>query len=263
MLSREAVISNAEVKKGVNSPLITIITSTFNAEDHLQKTIDSVRNQSYKNIEYIVVDGRSTDKTVAIILANQEIINRWVSEPDSGIYDAWNKGVEISNGDWIAFLGAGDEYVDDAIENYVNFINSTGQGGLEYVSSRVELFSENRRIRVIGSSWSWGRFLKYMCVAHVGSFHKKSLFSMYGLFNRQYKICGDYEFLLRPRKALRAGYFGVVTARMSLGGVSMMSPRVFSESAMAKNITGGRLYILCWFEKYLALLKWTLKKYFQ
>jgi cellulose synthase/poly-beta-1,6-N-acetylglucosamine synthase-like glycosyltransferase len=98
-----------------DKPLITIITSTYNAAEYLPRTIKSVREQTYTNIEWIIVDGNSKDNTVELIRQNEDVIDYWVSEPDSGIYDAWNKGVSLANGDWIAFLGAGDSYKPDAI----------------------------------------------------------------------------------------------------------------------------------------------------
>ena len=92
-----------------SSPLVTIITVSFNTEQHLESTIQSIINQTYRNIEYIVIDGGSTDKTVDIIKKYQEHINYWVSEPDRGIYDAMNKGWSIAKDDsYILFLGAGD-----------------------------------------------------------------------------------------------------------------------------------------------------------
>ena len=88
-------------------PLVTIITATYNAASSLQATISSIRQQSYVNIEWIIVDGGSSDDTVRILQQNDDVIQFWTSEPDNGIYDAWNKGIARARGEWIGFLGAG------------------------------------------------------------------------------------------------------------------------------------------------------------
>src|SRR5712664_874457 len=97
-------------------PLVTIITATFNDADNLLRTVKAVRELFYKNVEWIIVDGGSKDGTVEAIRRNENVIDYWMSEPDRGIYDAWNKGVSRANGDWISFLGAGDCYHPDAID---------------------------------------------------------------------------------------------------------------------------------------------------
>jgi glycosyltransferase involved in cell wall biosynthesis len=93
-------------------PLISVITVVFNGENYLAETIRSVLNQTYENIEYIIIDGGSSDKTVDIIKKHEGQIDYWVSEKDKGIYDAMNKGIDLSNGEWINFMNAGDNYAD-------------------------------------------------------------------------------------------------------------------------------------------------------
>lgn len=100
-----------------NSPLLTIITVVLNAKDHIENTILSVINQTYPDIEYIVIDGGSTDGTVEIIEKYRDKITIWKSEPDNGIFDAMNRGIELAKGEWINFMNAGDSfYADDVIE---------------------------------------------------------------------------------------------------------------------------------------------------
>ncbi len=98
-----------------NKPLISIITVVFNGEKYLEQTIQSVINQSYDNVEYIIVDGGSTDGTVDIIKKYEEQIDYWVSEEDKGIYDAMNKGIDLVTGDWINFMNASDGFVDEKV----------------------------------------------------------------------------------------------------------------------------------------------------
>jgi len=102
------------------TPLISIITVVYNGEKYLQQTIDSVHNQNYKNIEYIIIDGGSTDGTLDIIKENEVKISKWISEPDNGLYDAMNKGANLSSGDLIGTINSDDWYELDAVQNIVN-----------------------------------------------------------------------------------------------------------------------------------------------
>lgn len=241
------------------SPLITVITAVFNNVSTLEQTILSVIEQSYDNIEYIIIDGGSKDGSLDIIQKYEHVIDYWVSEPDSGIYDAWNKGVKVSSGTWIAFLGSDDRYLDGAIRAYVDFIRE-GQGlEMEYISSRIHLRNDSKVLRTVGLPWSWGEFRKYMKIAHVGSFHNKKLFEKHGLFDDSYKITGDYEFLLRSGSHLQAYFIDVVTVDMHVGGVSNANALVFEESARAKILTAGRNSLFANIEKYWALLKWKIR----
>lgn len=245
------------------APRITVITSTFNCVNSFRKTIAALRSQSYKNIQWIVADGASTDGTVEAIKANLDIITDWFSEPDTGIYDAWNKGLSLAKGEWIAFLGGDDVYCADAIETYVTFINGHPHNQYDYISTKVELVTaKDELIRIIGSAWNWPVFKKKMNVAHVGSLHHRSLFERYGSFDTSYKITGDYELLLRPRNTLRAGFINKVTARMRIGGASHNMVRAFAEAKRAKHNTGGRALLLCMFDNAIDILKVSLKRTF-
>ena len=249
-------ISSGQKCSEPERPLVSIITAVRNSEAFLEKTIISVVSQRYDNLEYIIIDGASTDRSVEIISKYQNAIDYWVSEPDHGIYEAWNKGLMVAKGDWIGFLGAGDAYHKDAIENYINGILKTGEKNLEYISSKNELMSgKDKVIRTIGSKWQWKRFRKYMNVAHVGSLHHKSLFQKYGYFDQSYKICGDYEFLLRPRENLIAGYIDKAMAIMRTGGTSDNGNQALKEAMRAKTITGKRMKSVCAIEMGIAWVK--------
>lgn len=99
----------------INKPLITIVTVTYNAEEFLERTIKSVIEQDYKNIEYIIIDGGSSDGTIDIIKKYEKYINYWVSEKDEGIYDAMNKAIDKATGEWINFMNAGDYFANKTI----------------------------------------------------------------------------------------------------------------------------------------------------
>lgn len=252
--------STGQLEAG-STPLITVVTAVFNGEKTLEQTILSVINQSYSNIEFIIIDGGSTDKSIDIIKKYEHAIDYWVSEPDAGIYDAWNKGVRLSTGDWVAFLGSDDAYVDNAIQAYVKFMDDHQGKALEYISSRVNLTKNSKVLRVVGGPWNWSVLRKYMSLAQVGSMHHRQLFEKYGLFDDSYKISGDYEFLLRPAQNLRADFLDAITVNMQVGGASDANIQVFQEAAKAKIYTGKRNALLSHSEKYWAIFKWKIRNY--
>jgi len=232
------------------SPFFSVVTAVFNGAATLEATIASLRRQTFRNFEYVVLDGGSTDGTVRLLEKHGSEIAYWRSERDSGIYDAWNKAISVARGQWISFLGADDVYCPDALAQYAATIAGQAQAQLQYVSSRVRLVKAGKAVRTIGTAWSWPAFSRYMTVAHVGSMHHRSLFEEYGRFDQSYRLCADYEFLLRPRERLRSAFLDQVTAEMALGGVSNANARsALAEQERAKRTTGGRAGWLCAFER--------------
>jgi glycosyltransferase involved in cell wall biosynthesis len=172
----------------------------------------------------IIIDGNSQDNTLEIINSNKNInkniILKWISENDDGIYDAWNKGIAIANGDWIAFLGAGDCYLPDALSCYYDKIQSDGYK-IEFISSKIQLIDEGGRIlREIGRPFNFAQHKKFMCIGHVGALHKKTLFNKHGKFDVAYTSAGDYEYLMRCGETIKSSFIETVTATMLVGGVS-------------------------------------------
>ncbi|MGH8615905.1 MAG: glycosyltransferase family 2 protein [Gammaproteobacteria bacterium] len=210
-------------------PLITIITSTFNAEGDFSFTAASIRNQKYKNIQWIVIDGGSTDSTVDLIRKNEDIIDYWLSEPDSGIYDAWNKACRHIRGEWVQFLGAGDEYPShDTLDQVAPYL--IGARNYEIVYGRLQYITEYSRevIEEVGKPWSeikgkWEIFRPVLPL-HPEVFHHSSLFTQEMPFDIKYKFAGDTHFLLKSILRKDPLYIPVVIDRMALGGVSS-SPR--------------------------------------
>jgi glycosyltransferase involved in cell wall biosynthesis len=217
-------------------PLVTVITAVFNGSDRIDACIESVLHQNYPNIEHIILDGGSTDGTVAILRKYQDRIALWKSEPDSGVYDAWNKGLELAQGEWIAFLGADDEYLPNAITAYMNLAREHPDA--DYLSSKIRWFRPSGYSRILGSQWEWPRFSRYMCCPHVGSMHRRQLFEKYGGFDISYRIVADYEFLLRPRDKLQSAFMSLTSVNMSAGGISD-SIAALHEACRAKIETGG------------------------
>ncbi|MGM8362809.1 glycosyltransferase family 2 protein [Flavobacterium sp. ARAG 55.4] len=200
---------------------ISIIIATYNAEKYLAEAISSVIKNKREDYELIIIDGGSKDTTLSIVQKYESFITYYVSEPDKGIYDAWNKGVKASSGEWIMFLGADDRLAENGLAYYLNFLSEFENTDLDYISSKVQMLNiEGQPIWVNGDAWSWPAFQYRMTVAHPGSLHAKKLFDQYGLYNIEYKIVGDYELLLRAGKELKATYLNKITIEMREGGVS-------------------------------------------
>lgn len=231
-------------------PLITVATVVMNGANTIENTISSVASQTFRNFEYIVIDGASTDGTLSLLEKHSDQIDYWVSQRDSGIYGAWNKAISLARGHWISFLGADDTYCLNALADYAQLISNLPDTTVQYISSRVQLIRNGKPVRTIGSPWAWPAFSRFMTVAHVGSMHHRSLFEKYGSFDDRYRVCGDYEMLLRPRDALRAAFLDRVTARMTLGGVSNANVELaLAEQERAKRVTGKRAAWMCALER--------------
>jgi len=182
----------------LKKPLVTIVTAVYNGEKHLEETIQSVINQTYENVEYIIIDGGSTDGTLDIIKRYDGVINYWISECDRGISDAFNKAVTVSMGSYINFQGDGDGFYDKhAIENIMRDIDSSRD---MLVSAKIIRIDENGNELFISKqpdSFSKRSLLFKMPLPHQGLFTNQRLFKKYGLFDINNKYCMDYEHLLR------------------------------------------------------------------
>ncbi|MDB5149463.1 MAG: glycosyl transferase family 2 [Mucilaginibacter sp.] len=217
----------------------SIIIATYNSEKTLIRCINSIIEQNFKNYELIIIDGGSTDGTVNIIKQFDSNISSWISEKDKGIYDAWNKGVRMAKGEWITFVGSDDSLYFDALSNYHDFIRSLNNPRLEFVSSKLDLVDVNNNyIKTLGLPWDWESCRRQNLIAHPGSLHNRLLFEKFGLFDDSYRICGDFEFLLRPGKEFKTAFMDKITVRMSQGGVSFNAGKLFTEHYRAVVSTG-------------------------
>ena len=237
---------------GGDQPLVSVITAVYNNRALIAGCLESVLGQSYPNIEVIVMDGASSDGTVEVLQQYNDRIALWRSERDRGIYDAWNKALHEARGEWICFLGSDDEFLPDAVGEYMALAARNPQA--EFLSSKLKVVHSSGYIRTLGCPWTWKRFSRTMCTPHVGAMHRRSLFDRLGTYDTSYRIVGDYELLLRARSQLNAAYMPVVTVMMRGGGASNTSIAL-NEQARAKIATGGRSLVLTALELYFEKAK--------
>lgn len=174
---------------------ITVITVCLNSIDTIERAIKSVIGQKYSDLEYIVIDGGSTDGTLDVLNQYNSFIDRWISEPDSGIFDAMNKGIELSTGDVIAFLNSDDWYEEDAL-NIVE--NAFMKGDFDCICFDNYVVKEDGNIVYYDATNKVFNDLYFrMIYFHSAIFCRKEFFKKKGNFNLKYKIAADYDWFLK------------------------------------------------------------------
>lgn len=203
---------------------VSIITTVFNNKKTVEDAIKSVLSQSYPNIEYIVIDGGSTDGTVDIINQYKDKIAKFISEKDKGVYDGMNKGIKMADGDIIGILNSDDIYASDkVIEIVVNTMEERNAdvcwGDLVYVDAK----NTDKIVRYWRSSeYKEGKFKKGWVPPHPSFFVKKWVYEKYGYFNLDFSIAADYEIMLRflEKYKVQSCYIPQILVKMRIGGKS-------------------------------------------
>jgi glycosyltransferase involved in cell wall biosynthesis len=173
-------------------PLVSLITVVYNGEKYLEQTILSVLNQTYNNVEYLIIDGNSTDHSLDIIKKYTDSIDLWVSEPDNSIYEAINKGISFARGEIIGIIHSDDWYEADTVEKVVRSLMLNRN--VDIIHGLHRLWEDSKILGVVGHT---EQFLKSGMISHPSTFIKKSLYDKYGSYGKIYKIAGDYELMLR------------------------------------------------------------------
>lgn len=202
-----------------NKPLISIITVCYNSEKTIKDTIESVLNQTYTNIEYILVDGASEDCTVDVIKSyevkfrKKGISYKWVSDPDRGIYDAMNKGIDMANGELVGIINSDDWYEIDAVEIMTNEYKKNMK--IDVFHGLVRIIKDNGKKFIKGENLEFGRG------EHPAVFITKKAYEKFGKYSLNYKIASDQDLLMKIKfEGGKAKFIERVISNFRWGGVS-------------------------------------------
>jgi glycosyltransferase involved in cell wall biosynthesis len=205
-------------------PKMSIVTATYNSAETIEDTIQSVLSQDYPNLEYIIVDGASSDRTLSIIEKYSERISKIVSEPDMGLYDALNKGIALATGEIIGFLHSDDIYsgsgiITTVMKEFESKCVDSVFGDLIYVDrhnpNNIRRYYRANRITADSFAYGW-------MPPHPTFFVRRKIYELYSKFKSDYLIAADYELLVRllSRHRVSFSYIPMVMVRMRQGGIS-------------------------------------------
>lgn len=203
----------------------SIITVTLNSEKTIKETIESVIRQNHQNIEHIVIDGGSSDNTISIVQSYKKHISTLISENDYGIYDAMNKGIDVSTGDIIGFLNSDDFYANNEVIYSVlkEFRNNPKIDACYSDLVYVDKFNTSKIIRYFKSSrFKEGLFSKGWCPPHPTFFAKRSVYESFGKFDTNYQISSDVDLMMRflEKHKIKTQYIPEVWVKMRTGGTT-------------------------------------------
>ena len=204
---------------------LSIITVSYNSENFIESCINSLINQSYKNIEYIVIDGLSTDNTLKIIKKYSKYISAIISEPDKGIYDAMNKGIKIAKGEIIGFLHSDDFYTNNNVLSKVADIFRENPS-LDACYADLMYVKQTDTSRIVrywkSNKFILGSFSKGWSPPHPTFFVRRSVYERFGVFNLNYPIVSDVELMMRflEINKIQTLYLNEVWIKMRMGGLS-------------------------------------------
>ena len=243
-----------------NVTKISIIIATYNSEKTIKKCLDSCLLQDYPNKEILIIDGNSSDNTLKIVQNFKSPNLSFFSDADTGIYDAWNKGVKICTGDWVCFIGSDDFWIfESAISKLVE---KTNDEKINFVSGKIRVYNAaSESFFLMGNKWDYKKLSSNINIAHPGSLHKKSLIKKFGLFNSRFKIAGDHDFLIRSGEEIKSEFLNLEIIQMLDSGISNSKPILaFYESASAimKNKNFGMMKGINFFFK--SIIKFYIRK---
>lgn len=209
-------------------PAVSVVIGVKNGAHALQGCLDSIAVQSAASREVIVVDSASTDGTRELVEANARAgkVTRFVSEPDRGLYEAWNKALRLARGDWICFLGCDDRFHDKGALQ--SLLEAAAAGRSRVVHGRLNLVTDSGVVaETLGRPWAEARpaFLAGIMIPHPGTLHHRSLFEEHGTFDASYRIAGDYDMLLRELLEHAPLFVDRLVVDMRFGGMSSSAMR--------------------------------------
>lgn len=232
---------------------ITIITVCYNADKVIEKTIQSVQKQTYSNIEYIVIDGGSSDRTLDIIMKYEKCISNWISEPDKGVFDAMNKGLDRANGDYVIFMNAGDYFADaDVIEKVCNYIFHNKGADVYHGDVYKNTQSKNNVWKAVPFYLN-KRKIKGMNICHQAIFTKLDTAKKY-YFDISYKLTADYDMMMKIFK--NGGIFKYMELNIAVYDTTGMSSINWKQTYFEEvHICGSNrsfLYYMLFIKKYIS-----------
>jgi len=210
------------IQERVAAPKISILMATWNCSPLLATFFRSLEEQSQGDWELLILDNCSSDGTAELVrqyqAAHPDQLIRFSSQADSGIYDAWNRGIEMARGAYLCFIGADDTFVSsESLQNLLDLTRSSA----ELITCRNSYYSSHGRfLRDWGSSWHWRRMRESMNIAHPGMLVRRDLFARFGLFDSSFKICGDYEWFLRLTSVVSSAHSQISILKIVQSGVS-------------------------------------------
>jgi glycosyltransferase involved in cell wall biosynthesis len=227
-------------------PEVTVVIGVRNGAATLQRCLDSIAAQDYSARETIAIDGASDDGTVELLERNarEGRIDDWVSEPDRGVYHAWNKAIRRSRGRWLAFLGCDDAYHDPSSLRALVEAGETGDGRVVY--GRIDrVTADGTRVETIGEPWERARpaFYRGVNIPHPGTLHRRDMLQERGLFDESYRIAADYHLLLGEFLERDPVFVDRVVLDMGFGGMSSRPGNILAslrEVARARRERGLR-----------------------
>lgn len=204
---------------------VSIITATYNSSAHIADCVESVNNQTYNDIEHIIIDGASKDNTLDIIKSIPNRVVKIVSEPDKGIYDAMNKGIKAATGDLIGILNSDDFFANPDVISEIakEFQDDASLEGVYTNLYYVNQDNPNQIIRHwVSNSFKKGSFFKGWHPPHPTLYLRKEVYEKYGLFNLDFSLSADFELMLRffEKDKIKTKYLPITTIRMRLGGAT-------------------------------------------
>ena len=206
---------------------VSIITAVYNNTEFIEDCIRSVLDQSYKNIEHIIIDGGSTDGTLEVIKKYNKYISKWISESDKGIYDAINKGIDIATGDIVGILNSDDFYVNNEVINKIVKVFERRNIDAVYADLvYVDVKNTDRIVRFWKSGeYKEGSFKRGWHPPHPTFFVKKECYNKYGLYDLNFPVSADFELMLRliEKYKIKVAYLPEVIIKMRIGGESNKS----------------------------------------
>jgi glycosyltransferase involved in cell wall biosynthesis len=226
-------------------PKISIITPTYNSESKIEACLQSVINQSYSNIEHLIIDNLSTDKTIDIVLRYKELYPlsiRWVSEKDRGIYDAMNKGIKLAKGDWLYFLGSDDKFYNENVLSTIFNDKQTKHPQIIYGNVIINGdagWAKNGQI--YDGEFTLSKLIdKNIC--HQAIFFNKIVFKRVGRFNLKYNICADWDMNFRLWATYPFTYTETIIAVFNGGNSSSKIENNYTETDKWESIVRSFKY---------------------